>query len=275
MWKYAAVGLVLLSACGPRIPESGASLDGRPVDIGRGVGFGSYSEYESARIERERVLRSGGTGAVPVSPTGPVISDEAVADAGQAQVISSDELSAAGIPVAPANGAVIPAPEPIAGAPLDARGSGGPAIAPAPGAAIANAQPVDINNPGISDEQSFDAVAARETIESDAQRLERQRQAYQVIQPTPVPTRNGSAGPNIVQYALTTTNSVGQRIYSRSGINGANRAARACGRYPSPDLAQTEFLERGGPERDRLGLDPDGDGFACSWDPGPFRAARG
>ena len=24
-----------------------------------------------------------------------------------------------------------------------------------------------------------------------------------------------------------------------------------------------------------MGLDPDGDGFACAWDPAPFRAVRG
>ena len=33
-------------------------------------------------------------------------------------------------------------------------------------------------------------------------------------------------------------------------------------------------LERGGPQRDRLGVDPDGDGFACSWNPTPFRAVQ-
>ena len=38
-------------------------------------------------------------------------------------------------------------------------------------------------------------------------------------------------------------------------------------------LAQEEFLRTGGPERDKLGVDPDGDGFACAWDPRPFRTA--
>jgi hypothetical protein len=38
-------------------------------------------------------------------------------------------------------------------------------------------------------------------------------------------------------------------------------------------MAQIAFLERGGPKRDTLGLDPDGDGFACYWDPAPFRKA--
>ena len=41
----------------------------------------------------------------------------------------------------------------------------------------------------------------------------------------------------------------------------------------SSDLAQKAFLSRGGPERDILLLDPDGDGFACKWDPRPFRLA--
>ena len=31
----------------------------------------------------------------------------------------------------------------------------------------------------------------------------------------------------------------------------------------------------GGPERDQFGIDPDGDGYACSWDPSPFRKAVG
>ena len=44
-------------------------------------------------------------------------------------------------------------------------------------------------------------------------------------------------------------------------------------RYASPDKAQQDFLAKGGPDRDRLGVDPDGDGFACSWDPRPFRTA--
>ena len=56
-----------------------------------------------------------------------------------------------------------------------------------------------------------------------------------------------------------------------SGLAG--RAQRACGHYPSPDQAQIDFLASGGPERDKLGLDPDGDGYACAWNPAPFRTA--
>ncbi|SOC18937.1 hypothetical protein [Rhodobacter maris] len=83
----------------------------------------------------------------------------------------------------------------------------------------------------------------------------------------------GSAGPNLAAYALAATNAPGQQVYKRGGIKLSN-SARACGKFISPDLAQMEFLRRGGPERDPANLDPDGDGFACGWDPRPFQAAR-
>lgn len=147
------------------------------------------------------------------------------------------------------------------GAPLSAT-----QIPPAPGAATPA---------GISDEQDFDAVSARETIESDAERLARLRDQYQVIDPGALPERVGNTGPNIVEFALATTNAVGQSVYRRSGFNASSRSQRACARFTTPDEAQRAFLSRGGPERDPLGVDPDGDGFACFWDPSPFRAARG
>lgn len=131
-------------------------------------------------------------------------------------------------------------------------------------------------NPDISDEQSFDAVASRETIESDRERLERRRETFQVAQPEAVPERpSGNAAPNIVTYALSTTNPVGQAAYSRSNRFNEDRYRRACAEFTSSDQAQAAFLAAGGPERDRRGLDPDGDGFACFWDPRPFRTARG
>ncbi len=130
-----------------------------------------------------------------------------------------------------------------------------------------------IASPAVSDEQSFDAVAARETIESDRERLERQRAQYVSIAPQPVPQRSGPSGPNIVEYALRSTNRVGEPVYRRSNPLRAQLWERACARFATQDQAQEEFLRRGGPERDRGNLDPDGDGFACWWDPAPFRNA--
>ena len=133
-------------------------------------------------------------------------------------------------------------------------------------------QPV-ANSAGISQENNFDAVSGERSIEGDAQRLEQNRAQYELIQPQALPQRDGNDQPNIVAFALSTNHPVGTRVYSRAGMNGAARAERNCAQYPSPDQAQLDFLTRGGPLRDRRGLDPDGDGYACSWNPAPFRKA--
>lgn len=125
----------------------------------------------------------------------------------------------------------------------------------------------------ISDEQSFEAVASRESIESDRQRIEQQREQYRVIQPEPVPQRTGNTGPNIVQYALSTSHLPGTQMYRRSRWVTSGSNARNCAKYGAADIAQEAFLANGGPQKDRENLDPDGDGFACGWDPSPFRRA--
>lgn len=131
------------------------------------------------------------------------------------------------------------------------------------------------NAAGISAENDFDAVSEERDIAADANLIARNREQYRVITPTAVPTRPGSDTPNIVEYALRTDNPVGTQMYRRLGIRTAARHQRACAQFAKPDLAQEAFLAAGGPERDRENLDPDGDGFACRWDPTPFRAVRG
>ncbi|WP_417250003.1 hypothetical protein [Celeribacter sp.] len=129
------------------------------------------------------------------------------------------------------------------------------------------------NEVGISSENNFDAVAGQRSIEEDAALVAANRQQYQQVEPTAVPTRPSGTQPNLVEFALSTTNNVGQPIYSRLIPGAATREARNCAKYASPDLAQLDFLASGGPERNAKGLDADGDGFACSWDPSPFRLA--
>lgn len=143
-------------------------------------------------------------------------------------------------------------------------------------ASPSNAAPQMVtNSAGISNENSFEAVSAERDIQDDAALIAQNRAQYQVVTPTQLPPRPDSNSPNIVAYALQTTNPVGTPLYERSGRYDGNRIGRACGQYNSSDLAQEAFLAGGGPQRDRKGLDPDGDGFACAWDPAPFRAARG
>jgi hypothetical protein len=123
---------------------------------------------------------------------------------------------------------------------------------------------------GVSDEQDFEAVAARETIESDRARLEKNRAQYQIDQPGALPQRAG-VGPSIVEYALATQHPRGVKLFQRSPLR-FKKIEVACGPYGNDDLAQEAFLAAGGPNRDRLGMDPDGDGYACGWDPAPYRA---
>ncbi|MCY4289958.1 MAG: hypothetical protein OXC63_15400 [Aestuariivita sp.] len=140
-------------------------------------------------------------------------------------------------------------------------------------ASPANPPPKLLDNASISDENDFTAVSERETIASDAERIARNQSQYQVVLPTDVPERSQSTTPNIVEFALQTNNEIGDQIYSRFGSQLRPQSERRCASYASSDLAQLDFLSRGGPQSDTLGIDPDGDGFACSWDPKPYRAA--
>lgn len=126
---------------------------------------------------------------------------------------------------------------------------------------------------GVSDEQDFGAVTTRETIESDKERIACNKQQYVVVQPGALPERPANDGPNIAAYALSTTNALGVQMYKRPPFY-LNDPAKACAKFASPDLAQQAFLAAGGPQRDGKALDPDGDGFACAWDPRPFRNAQ-
>ena len=248
--RLAAMGLVVLglAACAPEVPDSGA-------------GFGDYNSYMRGR---EAQLN----GTAPGAAAPPIGFDPtrvgAAIDAAEQGV--GAPLNATSAPLTPvqqggAYGAL------IGGDPLASDRPRGNAPA-----GIAETTSEMAGSPGISDEQDFGAVSSRETIESDAQRIARNKAQYQVVEPTALPERAGNEGPSIVEYAINTRNAVGEPMYRRSSLRLTSPEA-ACKRYRSPDLAQEAFLKSGGPERDPKGLDPDGDGFACAWDPGPFRTA--
>ncbi len=158
---------------------------------------------------------------------------------------------------------------------LQATGANGSAAALNSGVEPINASPSNpppavVGGDGISRENNFDAVSAQRSIEADSQRIDANRAQYQLVQPEDLPDRVNT-GPNIVEYALANTHARGTQIYRRFGLNRAERFRRSCAKYPRPAQAQIAFLENGGPQRDRLGMDPDGDGYACEWDPTPFR----
>lgn len=207
-------------------------------DSGSGVGFGSYADYQAQR-EAELIAHGegAGNGSVSVSSAAAALDTQAISN----EALEGIEAAESGATSAPA------------------------ATGPAP-AAVSNAM-------GISAENSFDAVSSERSIEEDAALVAANKEAYVTIQPTALPSRPSSDAGTIVEFALSTTNTVGQALYSRLIPGAESRAARNCAKYPSPDLAQEYFLKNGGPEKNPQGLDPDGDGFACSWDPAPFRLA--
>lgn len=225
--------LAVLVACAPTVPDSA-----------RGVGFdGSVRaeqqrdaalEQSTVRVPETYLPPEGGTGAPP-----PITG--VTPPPGSAEATAAETTRVLAETRQPSGSETVPAAEP--------------------------------DNNGISRENDFASVSESRSIESDAARLEQNRSQYQVIQPEALPQREGTDQPNIVAFALQTSHPVGTSVYARAGFNGAARAERKCRGYPSPDQAQIDFLARGGPKRDRLGLDPDGDGYACSWDPAPFRKA--
>jgi len=239
----AVVAALLMAACTPTTAPTG-----------EGVGFQDYNSY----IRGAAPAPAGAPVTVP-PPGGAFDPAAAAAAIDRAQGVA---------PVTAAPVAVTPTPLPASAATDSTnRPRGG-----APAGIKEESGELAHNNTGISDEQDFGAVSARETIESDAERIARNRAEYVVVQPGALPTRPGDTGPNIVEFALATTHAPGVQMYKRSGLSVRSEAS-ACAKYPSPDQAQQDFLAKGGPDRDRMGVDPDGDGFACTWDPRPFRTA--
>ncbi|WP_022705516.1 hypothetical protein [Pseudorhodobacter ferrugineus] len=242
------VALLALSACATPVPDSGA-----------GVGFGNYSDYVRQR-EAGLAPPSGQplNGVPNAAPSQTTFSAGAVG----AALDNAENRTAAPVDrvigqTSPAANGSLAANRPRGDAPIGIKQEGGELLQ---------------GGARISDEQDFSAVSSRESIASDAERLANQRAQYEVIAPTALPQRNGDTGSNIVQFALSTNHAPGVQMYKRGGLFQKDSAS-ACAQYASPDLAQEVFLSKGGPQRDRDGLDNDGDGFACGWDPRPFRNA--
>ncbi|WP_297781628.1 hypothetical protein [uncultured Roseovarius sp.] len=236
------VALVALVACAPAVPDSGA-----------GVGFEDYGTYEREKAAREAALAQGAL------PPPDAVSTEPLNATGQAMSAGADDAAAI---AADARAALDAAAANSGEVPLQASPS--------------NPPPAVENAAGISEENNFDAVGAERSIEEDAARIANNRAQYQVVQPQAIGSRPNDVGPNIVEYALSSKHAVGTPVYRRMGLSASSKFERNCAQYPSADQAQLDFLRRGGPEKDRQGLDPDGDGYACGWDPRPYRnAVRG
>jgi hypothetical protein len=175
------------------------------------------------------------------------------------------------VPVIAAPGAAtapMPAPAPsLQAAPAVAaqEASGGGVAVPrnTPGSPLDDDR-LNLNEYTLEQQRIDAAIAERQ--------LEEARRQLVVVQPqATVP--QATQGVNIALFAKQTTHRVGERRYARPAVAFGSRGN--CRRFATPDDAQRFFLANGGPERDPHNLDPDGDGFACGWNPEPFRRLGG
>ena len=75
---------------------------------------------------------------------------------------------------------------------------------------------------------------------------------------------------NVAKFARDTKNNKGEKIFTRLSFSIYDNW-NECSKFKTKDEAQRKFLKDGGPYNDRFNLDPDGDGFACDWDPEIYR----
>lgn len=237
---FAMIAVVGFGACAPQIPDSGASV---------GVGFKNYDTYLAEQRAREQALRTGQP--VTVQPVNVQLPSQTVN--------SRTDPTVAGVPPTPeqetANAAV-----------AAVRGQDPVQVASA-------TQVPTTDNPDLSDEQDFQAVSGRQSIESNAERLKSQSAQYEVVAPKALPSRPRGNAQTPIEFAVATNHPIGSKVYGRSPF-GSGKYAAACAKFTSGEAAQDAFLKAGGPKRDKLGVDPDGDGYACRWDPTIYRVAR-
>jgi hypothetical protein len=258
-----AGALGALAACQPALPESGA---GAP---GRGVGFdtsaAARAKLDAPLTVQSQILPSSNAQNQATQARTPLPIAQPAAQSTPAQVALATPAPQI-LPTASATTAV----------PSSGAISTGPRTSVVGGRNVVNASPSNpaplaVNNAGISDENDFGAVSGRQSIESDKARIAANRARYAVVQPTALPSRSGTQQPNVVAYALETKHPRGTQVHRRLGFSSAAKTSRNCAVYSTADEAQIDFLGRGGPSKDRLALDPDGDGYACGWNPSKYR----
>lgn len=250
--------MFLLSACASNAPYSNV------IDTaGSGVGFSDYAQYMRAQEELSRIRRAEAAAARAAPPqaggAAPVGFQPQGFGTAQTQMPQQAPI---GQPIAATPLQSQPQPQQIAQAPAArtpaAQGfSTGQAVAAAP---APTAQ-------GVST-QSYQAQPFGTPTQNRVVRRDYVPQVRVTAAEAP-----SASGPNLFLYALSTQHAVGQERYSRRNPFRWNRWEAACAQYPHQDLAQEAFLAAGGPEKDPDHMDPDGDGYACWWDPAPFRQA--
>lgn len=255
------LSLLALAACAP--PPPPATPVQQAAAVNAGVGFNNPEAYRAARAQRETQLRN--QAPAYVAPAAPENLPPPIIELPGGASEPLESVSAGGGGLDPSVLDAVDRVDP----PMTSEAEGAAAVfAPVPPVAPATPMPIVLASAEAA--QVPLVPAAQPTADGFAADGN-----YVQVSASALPARPEGGTVNVVAYALGTTNAVGQPVYRRGGGFSKAKFERACADYRSGDAAQTAFMIAGGPERDRLGLDPDGDGFACGWNPAPFRAAAG
>ncbi|MSU88663.1 hypothetical protein GE300_03390 [Rhodobacteraceae bacterium 2CG4] len=247
-------GAAVLSACNSTVPAGGQGYFDPPPPAPL-PGFPAYPDYPAPQA---------GTNA-PQSQPG-----TAVAGAPRSSVaVDPDPNSQLARDVTDTLRATAPSGAATAQPPLPGPAAG---VQAAPGSAAAMPGTEDIGiNP--NDESINLSLSTQEEQKRQREAAERRRQAAQsqlvIVEPEPVPQVDVNA--NVVAFARETTHPLGTKVYNRPVFRDRRQSASVCRRFESNEEAQRQFLANGGPNTDRYNLDPDGDGFACDFDPEKYR----
>ena len=279
------LALLGLAACNTG-PESYASM------TQTGVGFGDYQQYLR---QRETAHRASVPYSVPPEPQQRVLPPSAMPPQAPSTLDAIPvRARPAATPVpAPLAAPVQPAPvQPVVTAPIAAQtlppAASAPmaapmrtaAVQPAPqpaagtatfsGTSAVPAEPAPRSS--IRDQNIFHGGSSQRVTPGSVGGAPGPAPA-EIVTVTSVPPPSESGGPNLIAYALNSSGAVGTETYRRMNPLRWSRWQDACLQYRNQDAAQLAFLSNGGPQRDPDNLDPDGDGYACWWDPAPIRQA--
>ena len=121
---------------------------------------------------------------------------------------------------------------------------------------------------GVLDLAQFSQEQQKIEREQAAKRLEELR-AGRVVLEAKDKEKIKRHSVNLAVFARSVSNKLGEKIYYRNFVS--IDSSLGCKKFSNKNDAQIFFLENGGPKHDLHNIDPDGDGFACKWDPAIYR----
>ena len=130
---------------------------------------------------------------------------------------------------------------------------------------------------GNSDLKTSDGVLDLSQFSQEQQKFEREEaakrreklKAGRVVLEASRKEKIATKSVNLAVFARSVSNKLGEKIYYRNIVSSGDGSA--CKKFHNKNAAQIFFLENGGPKNDFHYIDPDGDGFACNWDPEIYR----